>query len=114
MGTTILCGLLAWVVGVICPQSGLDNPAVASSSAAGDLEAFSTIATAHKLVKRPRGILPSRQRKIPPPTAPDCGRRQAAGQGRAAQGRVTPHTQEKEELRSQNQDVGETALANDV
>jgi hypothetical protein len=53
MGTTILYGLLAWVVGVICPQSGLDNPAVAPSSTAGALEAFSTIATTHKLVKRP-------------------------------------------------------------
>ena len=53
MGTTIFYGLLAWVVGVICPQSGLDNPAVAPPALAGDLEAFSTIATAHKLVKRP-------------------------------------------------------------
>jgi hypothetical protein len=59
MGTTILYGLLAWVVGVICPQSGLDNPAVAPSSAAGDLEAIPTIATAHKLVKRPAEFFPA-------------------------------------------------------
>lgn len=59
MGTTIFYGLLAWVVGVICPQTGLDNPAVAPSSAAGDLEAFSTIATAHKLVKRPAEFFPA-------------------------------------------------------
>jgi hypothetical protein len=63
MGTTILYGLLAWVVGVICPQSGLDNPAVAPSSAAGDLEAFSTIATAHKLVKRPAEFFPADMKK---------------------------------------------------
>jgi hypothetical protein len=53
MGTTILYGLLAWVVGVICPPSGLDNPAVTPSSAADELEAFSTIATAPGLVKLP-------------------------------------------------------------
>jgi hypothetical protein len=63
MGTTIFYGLLAWVVGVICPQSGLDNPAVAPSSAAGDLEAFSTIATAHKLVKRPAEFFPADKEK---------------------------------------------------
>jgi hypothetical protein len=56
MGTTIAYGLLAWVVGVICPRSGLDNPAVASSSAAGKPEDLPTIATAHKQCQTPAGI----------------------------------------------------------
>jgi len=38
MGTTGLSGLLAWVVWVICPRAGLDNPAVSSYSAAGVLQ----------------------------------------------------------------------------
>ena len=91
MGTTISYGLLAWVVGVICPHSGLDNPAVTPSSAAGDLEAFSTIATAYKLVKRPAEFPPA-DKKNPATNSPNCDSRRGAGQGRPAQAHVTRRT----------------------
>jgi hypothetical protein len=68
MGTTILHGLLAWVVGVICPQTGLDIPAVVSHSAAGELKDFSTIATAHKQCQTPGGSFRIWHKKIPQPT----------------------------------------------
>src|SRR5512147_2921104 len=102
MGTTIFYGLLAWVVGVICPQSGLDIPAVTSPSAAGEPGDFSTIATAHKQCQTPGVSFRNRRKKIRNQRA-HCCRRTTARQGRWAQGAVTrarKRRSKKSEVRS--------------